>query len=83
MGRIAKTVTNLALLGGTGIFVWNRFLNKKAKASLKQAASSTAGLVTHLLDQYTGASSHDSKSEQAAAEKNRAWVKNQWEKAGY
>lgn len=81
MGKFSRTFCSAAILGGAAAATWNLFLDDRAKASLKRAVSTTSNLATHYIEMYMGSTEH--KTSQSALEQNRAWIEDQWNKAGY
>lgn len=83
MGKIKRAFVSAALMGGAAAFVWTNLLNEQAKTSLKNAANNTAGLATHLLEEYMGETNSSSEANKEAARQNQLWVEQQWKQAGY
>lgn len=81
MGRLAKSLNSLMLLGGVSAVVWNLLLDERAKQSVRGAADQVVNLGSHLLNTYM--ESNQMANDEAAAAYNRAWVEQQWREAGY
>ena len=81
MGRLAKSLNSLMLLGGVSAVVWNLLLDERAKQSVRGAADQVTNLGSHLLITYM--EPNQMANDEAAAAYNRAWVEQQWREAGY
>lgn len=81
MGRLAKSLNSLMLLGGVTAVAWNLFLDERAKQSIRGAADQVVNLGSHLLNTYM--EPNQMANDEAAAAYNRAWVVQQWREAGY
>ncbi|MEE1371942.1 MAG: hypothetical protein U0J93_01000 [Parolsenella sp.] len=81
MGRLAKSLNSLMLLGGASLVVWNLLLDERAKQSVRGAADQVVNLGSHLLNTYM--EPNQMANDEAAAAYNRAWVEQQWREAGY
>ena len=81
MGRLAKSLNSLMLLGGVSAVVWNLLLDERAKQSVKGAADQVVNLGSHLLNTYM--EPNQMANDEAAAAYNRAWVEQQGREAGY
>lgn len=81
MGRLAKSLNSLMLLGGASLVVWNLLLDERAKQSIRGAADQVVKLGSHLLNTYM--EPNQMANDEAAAAYNRAWVEQQWREAGY
>lgn len=81
MGRLAKSLNSLMLLGGASLVVWNLLLDERAKQSIRGAADQVVNLGSHLLNTYM--EPNQMANDEAAAAYNRAWVEQQWREAGY
>lgn len=81
MGRLAKSLNSLMLLGGVTAVAWNLLLDERAKQSIRGAADQVMNLGSHLLNTYM--EPNQMANDEAAAAYNRAWVKQQWREAGY
>lgn len=81
MGRLAKSLNSLILLGGVSAVVWNLLLDERAKQSVRGAVDQVVNLGSHLLNTYM--EPNQMANDEAAAAYNRAWVEQQWREAGY
>ena len=81
MGRLAKSLNSLMLLGGASLVVWNLLLDERAKQSIRRTANQVVNLGSHLLNTYM--EPNQMANDEAAAAYNRAWVEQQWREAGY
>jgi len=81
MGRLAKSLNSMMLLGGTSLVVWNLLLDEGAKQSVRAAADQVVNLGSHLLNIYM--EPNQMANDEAAAAYNKAWVEQQWREAGY
>lgn len=81
MGRLAKSLNSLMLLGGASLVVWNLLLDERAKQSIRGTADQVVNLGSHLLNTYM--EPNQMANDEAAAAYNRAWVEQQWREAGY
>lgn len=81
MGRLAKSLNSLMLLGGVSVIVWNLLLDERAKQSVRGTADQVVNLGSHLLNIYM--EPNQMANDEAAAAYNRAWVEQQWREAGY
>ena len=81
MGRLAKSLNSLMLLGGVSAVVWNLLLDERAKQSVRGATDQVMNLGGHLLNTYM--EPNQMANDEAAAAYNRAWVEQQWREAGY
>lgn len=81
MGRLAKSLNSLMLLGGASAVAWNLLLDERAKQSIRGAADQVVNLGNHLLNIYM--EPNQMVNDEAAAAYNRAWVEQQWREAGY
>lgn len=81
MGRLAKSLNSLMLLGGASLVVWNLLLDERAKQSIRGAADQVVNLGSHFLNTYM--EPNQMANDEAAAAYNRAWVEQQWREAGY
>ena len=81
MGRLAKSLNSLMLLGGVSVVVWNLLLDERAKQSVRGTADQVVNLGSHLLNIYM--EPNQMANDEAAAAYNRAWVEQQWREAGY
>ena len=81
MGRLAKSLNSLMLLGGASLVVWNLLLDERAKQSIRGTANQVVNLGSHLLNTYM--EPNQIANDEAAAAYNRAWVEQQWREAGY
>ena len=52
MGRLAKSLNSVMLLGGASLVVWNLLLDERAKQSVRGAADQVVNLGSHLLNTY-------------------------------
>lgn len=81
MKHFVRSFCSAAILGVGAAVVWNRFLDDKAKASLKRCASVTGGLANHLIASYMQEGANESDA--GAAKQNQDWVASQWSNIGY
>lgn len=81
MGRLAKSLNSLMLLGGASLVVWNLLLDERAKQSIRGTADQVVNLGSHLLNTYM--EPNQMANDETAAAYNRAWVEQQWREAGY
>ena len=81
MGRLAKSLNSLMLLGVASLVVWNLLLDERAKQSIRGTADQVVNLGSHLLNTYM--EPNQMANDEAAAAYNRAWVEQQWREAGY
>lgn len=81
MGRLAKSLNSVMLIGGVTAVVWNLLLTERAKKSVRDAADQVVSLGSHLLNTYM--EPNQMANDEAAAAYNRAWVEQQWREAGY
>lgn len=81
MGRLARSLNSLMLLGGVSVVVWNLLLDERAKQSVRGTADQVVNLGSHLLNIYM--EPNQMANDEAAAAYNRAWVEQQWREAGY
>lgn len=81
MGRLAKSLNSMMLLGGASLVVWNLLLDERAKQSIRGTADQVVNLGSHLLNTYM--EPNQMANDEAAAAYNRAWVEQQWREAGY
>lgn len=81
MGRLAKSLNSLMLLGGVSVIVWNLLLDERAKQSVRGTANQVVNLGSHLLNIYM--EPNQMANDEAAAAYNRAWVEQRWREAGY
>lgn len=81
MGRLARSINSLMLLGGVSVVVWNLLLDERAKQSVRGTADQVVNLGSHLLNIYM--EPNQMANDEAAAAYNRAWVEQQWREAGY
>ncbi|WP_293845995.1 hypothetical protein [uncultured Parolsenella sp.] len=81
MGRLAKSLNSMMLLGGASLVVWNLLLDERAKQSMRAAADQVVNLGSHLLNIYM--EPNQMANDEAAAAYNKAWVEQQWREAGY
>ena len=81
MGRLAKSLNSLMLLGGVSAVVWNLLLDERAKQSVRGAVDQVMNLGSHLLNTYM--EPNQMANDEAAAAYNRDWVEQQWREAGY
>ena len=81
MGRLAKSLNSLMVLGGVSVVVWNLLLDERAKQSIRGASDQVISLGSHLLNTYM--EPNQMANDEAAAAYNRAWVEQQWREAGY
>lgn len=81
MGRLAKSLNSMMLLGGASLVVWNLLLDERAKRSVRAAADQVVNLGSHLLNIYM--EPNQMANDEAAAAYNKAWVEQQWREAGY
>lgn len=81
MGRLAKSLNSMMLLGGASLVVWNLLLDERAKQSVRAAADQVVNLGSHLLNIYM--EPNQMANDEAAAAYNKAWVEQQWREAGY
>lgn len=81
MGRLAKSLNSLMLLGGASLVVWNLLLDERAKQSIRGTADQVVNLGSHLLNTYM--EPNQMANDEAAAAYNRAWIEQQWREAGY
>lgn len=81
MGRFVRSFCSAAIVGVAAAFTWNKLLDDRAKASLKRCASSSASLTNHFVATYMDSDAQASTP--GAAEQNRKWVAEQWERMGY
>lgn len=81
MGRLAKSLNSMMLLGGASLVVWNLLLDERAKQSVMAAADQVVNLGSHLLNIYM--EPNQMANDEAAAAYNKAWVEQQWREAGY
>lgn len=81
MGRLAKSLNSLMLLGGVTAVAWNLLLDERAKQSIRGAAGQVMNLGSHLLNTYM--EPNQMANDKAAAAYNRAWVEQQWREVGY
>ena len=81
MGRLAKSLNSLMLLGGASLVVWNLLLDERAKQSIRETADQVVNLGSHLLNTYM--EPNQMANDEAATAYNRAWVEQQWREAGY
>lgn len=81
MGRLAKSLNSLMVLGGVSVVVWNLLLDERAKQSIRGASDQVVNLGSHLLNIYM--EPNQMANDEAAAAYNRAWVEQQWREAGY
>lgn len=81
MGRLAKSLNSLMLLGGVSAVVWNLLLDERAKQSIRGTADQVVNLGNHLFNIYM--EPNQMANDEAAAAYNRAWVEQQWREAGY
>lgn len=81
MGRLAKSLNSLMLLGGVTAVAWNLLLDERAKQSIRGAADQVMNLGSHLLNTYM--EPNQMANDEAAAAYNIAWVEQQWREAGY
>ena len=76
MGRLAKSLNSVMLIGGVTAVVWNLLLTERAKKSVRDAADQVVSLGSHLLNTYM--EPNQMANDEAAAAYNRAWVEQQW-----
>lgn len=81
MGRLAKSLNSMMLLGGASLVIWNLLLDERAKQSMRAAADQVVNLGSHLLNIYM--ETNQMANDEAAAAHNKAWVEQQWREAGY
>ena len=81
MGRLAKSLNSMMLLGGASLVIWNLLLDERAKQSMRAAADQVVNLGSHLLNIYM--EPNQIANDEAAAAYNKAWVEQQWREAGY
>ena len=81
MGRLAKSLNSLMLLGGVTAVAWNLLLDERAKQSIRGAADQVMNLGSHFLTTYM--EPNQMANDEAAAAYNKAWVEQQWREAGY
>lgn len=81
MGRLAKSLNSLMLLGGASLVVWYLLLDERAKQSIRGTADQVVNLGSHLLNTYM--EPNQMANDEAAAAYNRVWVEQQWREAGY
>ena len=81
MGRLARSLNSVMLIGGVFAIAWNLLLDERAKQSIRDAADQVVNLGSHLLNTYM--EPNQMANDEAAAAYNRAWVKQQWREAGY
>ena len=81
MGRLAKSLNSLMLLGGVTAVAWNLLLDERAKQSIRGAADQVMNLGSHLLNTYM--EPNQMANDEAAAAYNKVWVEQQWREAGY
>lgn len=81
MGRLAKSLNSLMLLGGVTAVAWNLLLDERAKQSIRGAVDQVMNLGSHLLNTYM--EPNQMANDEAAAGYNKAWVEQQWREAGY
>ena len=81
MGRLAKSLNSVMLIGGVTAVAWNLLLDERAKQSIRGAAVQVMNLGSHLLNIYM--EPNQMANDEAAAAYNRAWVEQQWREAGY
>lgn len=81
MGRLARSLNSVMVIGGVTAVAWNLLLNERAKESIRGAADQVVNLGSHLLNIYMEPS--QMANDEAAAAYNRAWVEQQWREAGY
>lgn len=81
MGRLAKSLNSVMLIGGVTAVAWNLLLDERAKQSVRDAADQVVSLGSHFLNTYM--EPNQMANDGAAAAYNRAWVEQQWREAGY
>ena len=81
MGRLAKSLNSVMLIGGVTAVAWNLLLDERAKQSIRGAAVQVMNLGNHLLNIYM--EPNQMANDEAAAAYNRAWVEQQWRETGY
>lgn len=81
MGRFVRSFCSAAIVGTALAVTWNRFLDDKAKASVKRCAGVTKDLADHLVATYMSSSA--SQSNPGNAQQNQSWVTSQWSNIGY
>ena len=81
MGRLAKSLNSLMLLGGVTAVAWNLLLDERAKQSIRGAVDQVMNLGSHLLNTYM--EPNQMANDEAAAAYNKAWVEQQRREAGY
>lgn len=81
MGRLARFLNSVMVIGGVTAVAWNLLLDERAKESIRGVADQVVNLGSHLLNIYM--EPNQMANDEAAAAYNRAWVEQQWREAGY
>lgn len=81
MGRLARSLNSVMVIGGVTVVAWNLLLDERAKESIRGAADQVVNLGSHLLNIYM--EPNQMANDEAAAAYNKAWVEQQWREAGY
>lgn len=80
-GRVGRLLLRVAAVSGAGAFMWNVVLDEQARSSVKRAAAEVSNLASFAAERYMETGNLD--AEDAATKRNQAWVRQQWERAGY
>lgn len=82
MRNLTSFVLKTSTLAIAAFVMWNAILDERARANVRGASKAISRLVDHAAMTYVGMS-HVDDDEYESTEANRAWIAEQWRRAGY